>query len=83
MHTRKIKAFQLCVLSAWGGTYFRIILQCIHYQNFANQLLRNSGLVHFKKALLSELRNSIQIHKHLSIQSNFSQLSGTNEHFHI
>lgn len=83
MHTSKIKAFQLCVLSAWEGTYFRIILQCIHYQNFTNQFLRNRGLVHFKKVLLSELRESIQIHKHLNIQSNFSQLSGTNEYFHI
>lgn len=69
MHTSKSKAVQLCVLSAWEETYFRIILLCTHDQNFTNQFLRNNGLVHFKKALLSKLRNSIQIHKHLNTQS--------------
>lgn len=56
MHTSEI----VCVVTAWEDKYFRIILQCIHYQNFTNQFLRNSGLVHLKKMFLSELRNSIQ-----------------------
>lgn len=43
--------------SAWEETYFWGILQCVHYQNLTNLVVKKSDLVStLKKVLPSELK---------------------------